>query len=153
MPGAGPVWFHSAIQRLGDTRHHTINYRFRASTRFREYFDPETLAPPPALPGKPVDDGQSVVGPEVTLSVPSSARPAAPVVHSVLPLFRWEAGTEPEQPVATRRKRRAGVRIYLERPWYSSGENELLGVLLAPAGNDSKALRHPVSQWGAIPCG
>ncbi len=155
VPGAGPVWFHSAIQRLGDTRHHTMHYRFRASTRFREYFDPETLAPPPAdgppAPGEPVDDGQSVVGAEITLSVPSSARPAAPVVHSVLPLFRWEAGTEPEQPVATRRRRRAGVRIYLERPWYSSGEGELLGVLLAPGGNDANAIRHPVSQWGADP--
>jgi hypothetical protein len=156
VPGAGPVWFHSAIQRLGDTRHHTVHYRFRASTRFREYFDPETLAPPPngngpPAPGKPVDDGQSVVGPEITLSVPSSARPGAPVVHSVLPLFRWEAGTEPEQPVATRRRRRAGVRIYLERPWYSSGEGELLGVLLAPGGDDTQALRHPVSQWGADP--
>ena len=151
IPGAGPVWFHQAIQRLGDTRHHAIHYRFRASTRFREYFDPETLAPAPPEPGKPVDDGQSVVGSEITLSVPSSARPAAPVVHSVLPLFRWETGTEPEQPVATRRKRRAGVRIYLERPWYSSGEGELLGVLLAPGGNDMQAMRFPVSQWGADP--
>ncbi len=148
VPGAGPVWFHSAIHRLGDTKHHTVHYRFRAATRFREYFDPGTLAP---APGQPVDDGQSVVGPEVTLSVPSSARPAAPVVHSVLPLFRWEAGTEPEQPVATRRTRRAGVRIYLERPWYSSGEGELLGLLLAPAGDDTTALRHPVSQWGTDP--
>jgi hypothetical protein len=156
VPGAGPVWFHSATQRLGDTRHHTMHCRFRAATRFREYFDPETLAPPPAPvppppPGVPVDDGQSVLGPEITLSVPSSARPAAPVVHSVLPLFRWEPETEPEQPVATRRKRRAGVRIYLERPWYSSGEGELLGVLLAPGGNDTQPMRHPVSQWGADP--
>jgi hypothetical protein len=155
VPGAGPVWLHSAIQRLGDTKHHTIHYRFRASTRFREYFDPETLAPAngggPAGPEEPVDDGQSVVGEEITLSVPSSARPAAPVVHSVLPLFRWESGTEAEQPVATRRRRRAGVRIYLERPWYSSGEDELLGVLLAPGGDDTQAHRHPVSQWGADP--
>jgi hypothetical protein len=155
VPGAGPVWFHSAVQKLGDTRHHTIHYRFRAATRFREYFDPETLAPPvppaPPVPGEPVDDGQSVVGEEIKLSVPSSARPAAPIVHSVLPLFRWDEGTEPEQPVATRHRRRAGVRIYLERPWYSSGEGELLGVLLAPGGNDTTALRHPVSQWGSDP--
>jgi hypothetical protein len=32
--------------------------------------------------------------------------------------------------------RRAGVRIYLERPWYSSGDGELLAVLLAPASAD-----------------
>lgn len=83
--------------------------------------------------------------------MPSSARPAAPIVHSVLPLFRWDSGTEPEQPVATRRRRRSGVRIYLERPWYSSGEGELLGLLLAPGGSDLTALRHPVSQWGSDP--
>ena len=152
VPGAGPVWFHSAIQKLGDTRHHRIRYRFRAATRFREYFDPETLTPTEAPVSEgPVDDGQSVVGPEIEVSVPSSALPAAPIVHSVLPLFIWDAGTEPEQPVATRHRRRAGVRIYLERPWFSSGEGELLGVLLAPAGNDAGALRHPVSQWGADP--
>jgi hypothetical protein len=154
VPGAGPVWLHSAIQHLGDTKHHTVHYRFRAATRFREYFDPASLIPPAAPQAGaevPVDDGQSVVGPELTLSVQSSARPAAPIVHSVIPLFRWDAGTEPEQPVATRRRRRAGVRIYLERPWYSSGEGELLGVLLAPGGNDASALRHPVSQWGADP--
>jgi hypothetical protein len=155
VPGAGPVWLHGAVHRLGDTRHHMIHYRFRAATRFREYFDPETLAAPtpaqPPGPGEPVDDGQSVVGPEITLDVPSSARPAAPIVYSVLPLFRWETGTEPEQPVATRHRRRTGVRIYLERPWFSSGNGELLGVLLAPAGDDSSAVRHPVSQWGADP--
>ena len=83
-----------------------MRYRFRAATRFREYFDPETLARHPWTvdPASPIDDGQSVVGPEITLYVPSSARPAAPVVHSVLPLFRWDEGTEPEQPCAVRRR-------------------------------------------------
>ncbi len=154
VPGAGPVWFHRAFHQLGDTRHHTIRYRFRASTRFREYFDAEALTPggplDPADPETPVDDGQSVVGPVVELSVPSSAIPAAPIVHSVVPLFRWDQGTEPEQPVGFRRRRRAGVRIYLERPWYSSGEGELLGVVLAPGGNDA-ALDKIVSQWGSDP--
>jgi hypothetical protein len=150
VPGFGPVWVHRAVHQLGDTRHHTISYRFRASTRFREYFDAEVLAPPPQVPGLPVDDGQSVVGPEVTLSIKSSAKPAAPIVHSVIPLFRWDEGTEPEQPVALRRRRRAGVRIYLERPWYSSGEGEMLAVLLAPGAKDA-ALGTLVSQWGTDP--
>ncbi len=151
VPGVGPVWIHSARHQLGDTKHRTIRYRFRAATRFREYFDPAVLAPPPNQdPDLPKDDGQSVVGPEVVVSVPSSANPAAPIVHSVLPLFRWDAGTEPEQPVGLRRRRRAGVRIYLERPWFSSGEGELLGVVLAPGGNDA-AYDKVVSQWGADP--
>jgi hypothetical protein len=151
VPGVGPVWVHSARHQFGDTKHRTVRYRFRAATRFREYFDPEVLVPA-GVPesGLPKDDGQSVVGPEVAVSIPSSANPAAPIVHSVLPLFRWDGGTEPEQPVAVRRRRRAGVRIYLERPWFSSGEDELLGVLLAPGGIDA-TYDKLVSQWGADP--
>jgi hypothetical protein len=150
IPGSGPVWVHGVRHRLGDTRHHLVDYRFRASTRFREYFDPEALTPGPSQEGLPEDDGQSVVGPVETLNILSSARPAAPIVHSVIPLLRWDEGTEPEQPVALRRRRRAGVRIYMERPWYSSGAGELLGVLLAPGANDAN-LGNLVSQWGADP--
>ncbi len=151
VPGFGPVWVHSAIHKLNDTRHRNITYRFRAATRFREYFDAAALAPSgDATADGVADDGQSVLGPATVLSVPNSAKPAAPVVHSVIPLFRWDAGTEPEQPMATRRRRRAGVRIYLERPWFSSGEDELLGVLIARGGDDSN-VDGLVSQWGADP--
>jgi len=155
VPGFGPVWFHRAVHQWGDTKHRRVTYRFRAATRFREYFDPTSLVAAPIPAGVdpstlPADDGQSVVGPAVEVSIPSSANPVAPIVHSVLPLFRWETGTEPEQPVGVRRSRRAGIRIYLERPWYSSGEGELLAVLLAPAGNDV-GLENVVSQWGTDP--
>jgi hypothetical protein len=71
------------------------------------------------------------------------------VVHDVLPLFRWHTETEPEQPFALRRTRRTGLRIYLERPWFASGDGELLGVVLA-FGNDALTEDH-VSQWGADP--
>jgi hypothetical protein len=70
-------------------------------------------------------------------------------VHSVIPLFIWDEGTEPEQPVAYRRRRRPGVRIYLERPWYSSGDGELLGVLLEPGATKTKHTW--ASQWGGDP--
>ncbi len=151
----GKVRGHRAVHQFGDTHHRRVDYRFRASTRFREFFHPDLVAPDPAVPG---DDGRSVVGPVVKVSVPSSARPAAPVVHSVLPLFRWTDGIEPEQPFARRRVRRAGVRIYMERPWFSSGQDELLGVLLAVNGNDSFGPPPPdqsgfpfVSKWGGDP--
>jgi hypothetical protein len=147
---------HKAAHLFGDTKHRLVHYRFRAASRFREYFEEAALepvvpsGPTEEDPDRPADDGRSVVGPLVTVNVPSSARPAAPSVHSVLPLFRWDEGTEPEQPVAVRRRRRPGVRIYLERPWYSSGAGELLGVLLAPGGVDSDATTW-VSQWGGDP--
>ena len=67
-----------SVHQLGDTKHRTISYRFRAATRFPEYFDPETLAPADTGDGDglPSDDGRSVVGPEIEVSVPSSAPPA-----------------------------------------------------------------------------
>jgi hypothetical protein len=68
----------------------------------------------------------------------------------VLPMFRWEEETEPEQPFGLRRRRRAGVRIYLDRPWYSSGDGELLGVVTGELG-DSVPRIDSFSQWGADP--
>ena len=88
LPGWEGVVLRSTTHALPDTKHHRVRYRFRASTRFREYFDPRLLAPDPT---NPVDDGQSVVSEELEISVPSTVRPDAPKVHSVLPLFRWGA--------------------------------------------------------------
>ena len=154
LPTVGKISVHNALHEFGDTRHRRVDYRFRASTRFREYFRPELLA---AADANPLDDGQSVVGPIMQVSVPSTARPAAPIVHSVIPLFRWSDATEPEQPMSRRHGRRAGVRIYLERPWFSSGNDELLGLLLARSGDDNigppaeDQTGFPfVSQWGGI---
>lgn len=164
VPGWGRLRMHKASHQFSDTKHRMVAYRFRATTRFREYFNGALLAPAdfeaeqdPTLR----DDGTSVIGPATTVSVPSSAVPAPPVVHSVLPLFRWSEGPEAEQPLAWRHRRQSGVRIYLDRPWFSSGEGELLGVLLAAGGDDSV---HPpdtpapdgsgfpfVSQWGRDP--
>lgn len=153
-PGAGRLRVHEARHNFADTRHRIVRFQFRATTRFREYFRPELLAPGT----DPLDDGRSVVGPEVVVSIPSSGIPAAPVIHSVLPLFRWSDGEEPEQPMGRRHTRRTGVRIYLERPWFSSGDGELLGVLLAPGGDDEfgappeDASGFPfVSKWAGDP--
>ncbi|HYN66570.1 MAG TPA: hypothetical protein VES93_06750, partial [Ornithinibacter sp.] len=76
-PGWEGVVLRGTTHPMSDTRHHKVRYRFRASTRFREYFDPRLLAPDPA---NPVDDGQSVVSEELELSVPSTVRPDAPKV-------------------------------------------------------------------------
>ena len=127
----GSLRQHAAVHEFGDTLHHRVSYTLRATTRFAEYFHPDLLKP--AHDG---DDGRSVVSVPLVVDVPSSSPPAAPLVHSVIPLFRWDDGTEAEQPMAWRHERRAGVRIYLERPWFSSGDGELLGVLLALHGHD-----------------
>jgi hypothetical protein len=140
LPDGTIVHVHAALHHFGDTRHRQIDYRMRATTRFAEYFDPHLL---------PTLDDSSVAGPVHSTNVPSSARPGKPVVRDVLPLLRWHEETEANQPFALSRTRRCGVRIYLERPWFTTGEGELLAVLLrrgadALSGDD-------VSQWGTDP--
>jgi hypothetical protein len=155
LPDIGPVYLHRAVHEFSDTRHRMVDYTLRAFTRFREFFHPDLLKD---NDGKPSDEKHSVVGPALRISIPSSAPPAPPIVHSVLPMFRWSDETEPEQPMGRRRTRRAGVRIYLERPWFTSGDGELLGVLIADGGDDSHYPQTPdqsgfpfVSKWGADP--
>ncbi len=122
-----------------DTKHRLVDYTVRATTRYREFFPPAVV---------PTIDDISLVSLPSKVSVPSSARPAQPVVRDVIPLFRWDDETEPHQPFGHRRTRRSGLRIYLERPWFSSGDGELLGIVL---GEDNERLAGSLSQWGADP--
>ena len=131
LPDGGTLHLHAAVHKLGDTRHRRITYSMRATTRYREYFDPRVL---------PTPDDVSIVGPSVEIDVPSTARPAKGDVRDALPLFRWSEETEPDQPFALRRTRGCGIRLYLERPWYSSGDDELVGVIVA-AGSDAARAR------------
>jgi hypothetical protein len=65
------------------------------------------------------------------VSIPSSARPAPPLVEYIVPTFAW---TDPPAPggtgTLTSLRRGKGLRVYLRRPWFSSGCGELLGVVL-----------------------
>lgn len=140
QPDGSTVYLHKAEHQMGDTKRRLVDYRMRATTRYREYF--------PALLTPAVDD-LSLVGPVRTLDVPSTARPAKVNVREILPLFRWEERTEPEHPFGLRRTRRSGLRLYLDRPWYSTGDGELLGVLIAK-GPDA-LVEGAVSQWGSDP--
>lgn len=146
----GHVRSHRAVHEFGDTKHRLVGYRLRATTRFREYFAPEELAPraPSDDPALPIDDGRSTVSAEIELHVPNTSLPAPPLVHSVIPLFRWEEGAEPDQPMARRRVRRSGVRVYLERPWFTTGADEQLGVVLAVGERPTTTF---TSQWGGDP--
>jgi hypothetical protein len=44
-----------------------------------------------------------------------------------------------------------GLRVYLERPWYSSGEGELLGVVVWTGGGLPDRVKPYVTQWGQDP--
>jgi hypothetical protein len=80
----------------------------------------------------------------VGVPVPSSARPLPPEVAWILPTFRWNGPTG-----ANRRSTRfgGGLRIYLERPWWSSGIGEDLAVVLRASDSPDAAADDLVTQW------
>lgn len=141
----------SVKHAFGDTKHHRVSYSAIGTTRYREYFPPAILATPEKLirpaPGEP---GAA----PFELSVPSSARPAAAKPIYSVPIFSWSESVNAG--VITRKRRGGGLRVYMERPWYSSGAGELLGAVLrrsehAPVTPEWKTLRKYVSEWGMDP--
>jgi hypothetical protein len=94
------------------------------------------------------------------LDVLSSARPAAPRVLYAVPAFGWETIPSGRDFKTITSTRTGGiVRIYLERPWFSSGEGELLGAVIWPGPSSISISSNPahekikpfVTQWGLDP--
>jgi hypothetical protein len=129
------------IHRFIDTKYRCVSYTAVASTRYRDFF-------------RPVAAEQGATPPRFTRSSPvskvdvlSSAQPDAPKVLYVIPTFKWEQGPQ------GRRRVGGGLRIYLDRPWYSSGDGEQLAVILH--GSDYPDIvegeKPYVTQWGLDP--
>ena len=140
----------SSKHEFHDTRHRNVTYTAVATTRFKEYF-------PDALTADPANITRT--SRPVTLSVLNSARPAAPKPLYVVPAFGWETTTEGAWTVS--RRSGGGLRVYLDRPWLSSGEGELLAAVLwgcAPLPTSGfegwsvpDFLKGYVTQWGKDP--
>jgi hypothetical protein len=79
----------------------------------------------------PSTDG-SATGEPHTVEVLSSAPPAKPEVLQVLPLLAY-AQTRTEDVTLSRREG-LGLRVWLARPWFSSGAGELLAVVCDRGG-------------------
>jgi hypothetical protein len=107
----------SPVHHLGDTRHHVVRYSATSTSRFRQYFDADAVV--------------TRASDEVTLSVPSSARPPAPAPGYVVPTFGWQRSSATG--IRSSIRHGGGLRVYLDSSWWGSGEGELLGVVLWPA--------------------
>jgi hypothetical protein len=122
---------HGARHEFGDTKYRRVIYHSVATTRFREFFPrPLTDVPENIQRTEDVEDAGGTVKTALVHHIPSSTRPAAPEPLYVLPTFRWELDDEGPE----RRHVRHGkaVRVWLRRPWFSSGDGEQLGVVLEP---------------------
>ncbi|MFP5284607.1 MAG: hypothetical protein ACLGI9_02615, partial [Thermoanaerobaculia bacterium] len=128
---------------LHDTKYHRVDYTPVGVTRFREYF--------PAATNTPAATTER--GADFPADVLNSARPEAPKLLYALPLFEWD--TPPGTPGATQRSRRGGgLRLYLERPWFSSGDGELLGLVFQEGTaflDLDETLKPFVTVWAADP--
>ena len=114
---------------FGDTKHRLVVYTATSSSPFREDFPNAWLDEP---------DRTSVTGADLRIDVPSSAPPPQPDVLYVMPTMGWSSAVEGDKTTVTRRG--GGVRVWLGRGWYASGDGELLGVVIGDPvvtpGND-----------------
>jgi hypothetical protein len=92
-----------------------------------------------------------------TLNILSSARPLAPDVAFIVPIYEWRKVHATPSAVLSGRSPSA-LRIFMSRPWWSSGIGELLGVVTWPEAEkrDIVSTISPtdelyVSDWGADP--
>ncbi len=138
----GPIY-----QAFGDTKHRMIDYVPVATTRYREYFAGLVAAAAVTKQAFPLTQA----GAGATLNILSSARPSVPAVEYLLPSFNW--GTTTKGNTVTH-IRTGNIRVYVKRPWYSSGDEERLGVLLAPKGANiagAPSLARYCTVWGMDP--
>lgn len=142
-----------ARHEFHDTKYRRVRYTAVATTRFQECFDRNAIAN-----GTMKITRTSAVK---ELDVLSSARPAAPKVLYVIPAFGWAATPGAPAGAISRTREGGWLRVYLERPWFSSGDGELLGVVLPQAPPRLTAVAMPIpwaslteaytTRWGADP--
>ena len=120
--GALPAFRHE----FGDSKHRSVTYTLTALSRFRECFE------------EAADGSFQTTGEPASISVPSSARPAPPVVRSVTPGFAWQEERPAGGPIVRRRLGNR-VRVELARPWFATGDGERLAVLILSTGADPAA--------------
>jgi hypothetical protein len=131
---------------FGDTKYRRVAYAAVATTSFREYFHPAIT-----------DDDENITrrSQKSLQHIPSSARPDAPKVLYIVPTFGWERSPR-EGAVIKSARRGGGLRVYMDRPWFSSGDGEMLGVVLwtgqLPENPDQLSRTKPyITRWGLDP--
>ena len=131
---------------FSDTKHRMVSYKAVGMTRFRQYFADKV--------GLKDADFQRESTP-VNVNILNSARPEAPKIAYIVPAFGWTKLKGPQQdPKAvslTSKRSGGGLRIYLERPWYSSGNGEKLAVIISKEPKPSAKMETIVSMWGKDP--
>ena len=88
---------------------------------------------------------KAATGKKFTFDVPSSAAPDLPSVVGVLPAFSRQVRQTASRITVVHDGR--VLRLHLDRPWFSSGAGELLGVAIDSQGESAPSL----TRWGRDP--
>lgn len=134
---------------FGDTRHRWVDYRLLAASRYEEYYD-KILASNAELKTTRLSEWKERV------NIPSSVRPKAPEIDYIIPTFEWR---KTSNETAMRHQRMGGgLRIFIKRPWFSSGDDEMLGIILPEIGytptsfvNKAPSYNADYTNWGIDP--
>ena len=111
------------IQNFSDTKHRWVDYKIVAASRYREYFDKilkEYKDQNTTRESKWVEK----------INILSTARPKIPEIDYIIPTFEWHKTQD--QDTIRHQRLGGGLRIYLKRPWFSTGDDEMLGIILPP---------------------
>lgn len=115
-----------------DNKARLIKLALRAVSRFTEFYPPpdaKNAVEAAKTPEFETHDSKN----DRALWIPATTRPAQPVVDRILPVFTWSRHEERHHGVrAIVYRRNVALRIFLKRPWHSSGQGELLGVVCWP---------------------
>lgn len=138
------------IQQFGDTKHRWVDYQISASSRYEEYFS-KIFKKNHNLSNSRESKWYEKV------NILSSARPILPEIDYVIPTFEWRK-TEKDDYMQHRRMG-GGLRVYLKRPWYSTGIDEMLAVVLPPKpsvntpslGNNAAIYSDLYTHWAIDP--
>ncbi|MFJ5774577.1 hypothetical protein [Streptomyces sp. NPDC093094] len=122
--GAFPLMRHE----FGDARRRKVRYTVTAISRFSEYFGRVTAQDPRAC---------TVTRTLEATDVASTARPPAPEVRYVVPSVRWTRSRESGGAVIRSSRSGGGLRVVLGRPWFVTGVDEALAVLVWPQSSAS----------------
>jgi len=125
---------------FGDTKHHWVDYRIVAASRYREYFD-KLLATDKDLKTTRGSDWVNKV------NILSSAQPKPPEIDYIIPTFEWKKSKSSTS--LTHQRLGGGLRVFIKRPWYSSGIDEKLAVII-PASK-GKSYSGLYTHWGVDP--
>ena len=105
---------------FGDTKHRWVDYNVAATSRYTEYFA-HVFSRSDKHSFKRESEPRKV-------NILSSARPDKPEIDYIIPTFEWQKTFR--QDTFYHRRKGGGLRIYLKRPWFSSGDDEMLAVIL-----------------------